>query len=261
MLLKKYQLIDHKPQITDQNQVFGYAHIKKENSRYSMAIALNNFVPVVAYVVVNGAVIAAPVAQQGTKIELPCPVTPENVAVVIPKLSLYAANSLQTLQNAYLAVVAFSLRGKQNNLSNANSQSSAPKIVAYSEFCKTNSQHLAGLEKVFGKPVLATYFFDYLKSKLAKLFAMGKPCAALGAKFASSRWVKLAASGNNKVVGVLYYLGFPFAIGVGEQLKVTQAKANLSKNVFLAGDNFYKIQFFSAADGKPLYLTNNVKTN
>lgn len=265
-MLKKYSLICGSPKVLSPTEVFGYVKLQKEHQDYIITIVLNSPAVATAYAVVNADVLAIDL-QPGKVNSATYNLKSVNIfCVVIPQLGLFACNKNEQLSYGYNLASTYILASKRQERQKADrvdgiesvqgnakieqdivqsrAQNPANNLVAedfnnrFQAFCSNNCVHITPLENVFKQPVLATDFFDAIKHKLAKLFAMGSPCQQLNCTYKTSRWVKLDASQGQNVVGVIYYVGYPFAVGVGK----------------LCQENKYDIKFFSAANGKVLNM-------
>jgi hypothetical protein len=231
MLLKKYEIRDNNFCCANPFGCEGFVQIKKEWENCSIAIQINSGkCPQKIVIVSAGKTYCYSVNGLAIKLEINCDIDFKKICVFVPTLQLFAtSDSMANCAHAY-----------------------------WQAFCTKNLEKLdnknnyTALEKIFGRPIPCTYFFDCIKGKLAAVFAIGKPCPSLSQKFGNSKWVIIPEGGKQKVIGVVYQSGFAIAIGVGELL---QAKTNdETKATLLDGENFYNIRFLSAENGKIIQI-------
>lgn len=272
-MLKKYSLINGSPKVISPTEVFGYVKLNKQHQNYTVTVVLNNPAKATAYAAINAEVVTIDM-QPGKSCQGQYYCQNINIfCLVIPELGLFACNKTEQLYYGYNLVSTYilanqrqakasSICGIGSNAMCAENTHESPVLIAaeddnnsdktelpkgYSQtdfsnklqaFCRANCVHVKPLENIFNTPILATDFFDSIKHKLAKLFALGSPDSKLNQIYNTSKWVKLNASYGQNVVGVVYYLGYPFAVGVGKPCE----------------NGNYDIKFFSAASGKVLNI-------
>lgn len=219
MLLKSYSFSNDTFVSTNPLAAQGYVQIKKEQQKYSVVVQLNNFIkPTIAYLVCKTSIAKIKLKSSCTIAHISFDIT-NSACLFIPEINLFACKTgTNGCQQAYNLL--------QNHLTQKNNKTT--------------------LEKIFGK-VYDTYFFDCIKSKLASLFALGKPVECLNKEIEYSKWTSVAYNGEQKLFGIIYKNNFAYAIAVGSSSAIFNKEVHKSYKI---DGKIYNILFLSASNGK-----------
>lgn len=204
----------------------GFAQITKTGKTYDLSVEFLQDVGAELQIFADCYFNTVYVSGKNSKIELGENINVKSLAVVCPKHEIIATNCNNFLVQKYL---------------NKN------KIIEQ----KNADDNI--FSKIFGS-VPITYFFDYIKSKLAKIFLLGSRID-FSDNFGESEWTCINYSGTKKVVGVIYDKNFPSVIAIGTEISSNQ---KFSGHICEFDSKFFQMIFLSASTGNFLEFCDGI---
>ena len=222
LIIKEYKIIDNHFCVPNTFGTAGYVQIKKEGDNYQLIIQISNYKNKSGLVIVSrNETYSYQISSATTKIIIKDKLYPDDICVFMQDISLFASSlNSSKIEEKYKSILI--KNNPQKNIFN----------------------------KIFGE-VYDTYFYDSIRSKINKLFALGLPCDIQ--EFGKARWVKLSVYGQEKYIGILYRGNSVYALAFGQKISDDVKKG---KNIYNLGGTNYKFKFMSASDGKFLQFSN-----
>ncbi len=226
IVFKKYKEEKHKVVFVDKYIAQGFAHIKKVGDNYSLTGELLQSEQGKIEVFADNFYKKSIINGKNFSITLGSSINLKNIAIVCRANEIVATNADEMVVEKYLK--------KYQNITQKNKNDNV-----YS--------------KIFGD-VPITYFFDYIKPKLAKLFLLGTKID-FNNLWGEGEWTQIEFSGTKKIIGVIFDGNFPSVIAIGTEIA---DKSKISGHTCQFANSLFEMIFLSANNGNFLEFCDGI---